>query len=158
MIETFSRIEIMFTSSVFYERPRAALSWLAKAFGFEVNLLVESPDGDERFIHSQLSLGGEGRLMVGGNWADWARSPRSLSGANTQCVRVQLASGIDEHCERARAAGAHIVQEPETQFYGDRTYRCVDLEGHHWTFAQTVQRLSVEEMEQAGGVKIQGSP
>ena len=148
----------MFTSSIFYEHPRVALRWLEQAFGLEVTLFVEGPDGDERFIHSELSLAGQGRLMVGGQWSEWAKSPRSLSGANTQCVRVQLTAGIDEHCERARAAGARIVQEPETQFYGDRTYRCVDLEGHHWTFAQTVQKLSVEEMEKAGGVKIKGSP
>lgn len=147
----------MFTSCVFYKEPKAALRWLEKAFGFEVTVFVEGPDGDERYIHSQLSFRGEGRLMVGGEWSEWAKSPRALSGNNTQMVRVQLATDIDAHCERARAAGAVIVQEPKTEFYGDRTYRCTDLEGHHWTFAQTVQQLSTADMEKAGGVKIRGS-
>ncbi len=147
----------MFTSCVFYKQPKAALRWLEQAFGFEVTLLVEGPDGDERNIHSQLSFRGEGRLIVGGEWAEWVKSPRSLSDNNTQIVRVQLPADLDAHCERARAAGARIVQEPKTEFYGERTYRCVDLEGHHWTFAQTVQQLSMAEMEKAGGVKIQGS-
>jgi uncharacterized glyoxalase superfamily protein PhnB len=147
----------MFTSCVFYREPKAALRWLQQAFGFEVTLLVEGPDGDERYIHSQLSLGGEGQLMVGGEWSEWAKSPRAVSGNNTQMVRVMLRADVDAHCERARAAGAVIVQEPKTEFYGDRTYRCTDLEGHHWTFAQTMQQLSTAEMEQAGGVKIRSS-
>lgn len=147
----------MFTSCVFYREPKAALRWLEKAFGFEVTLFVEGPGGDERYIHSELSCGGQGQLMVGGEWSEWTKSPRSLSGNNTQMVRVQLGSDLDAHCERARAAGAVIVQEPKTEFYGDRTYRCADLEGHHWTFSQTVKKLSTAEMEQAGGVKIRSS-
>jgi uncharacterized glyoxalase superfamily protein PhnB len=58
---------------------------------------------------------------------------------------VRIDSGIDAHCERARAAGALIVQEPEDQFYGSRTYRAVDLEGHEWTFAQPIRAVSNEE-------------
>lgn len=147
----------MFISAIFYKQPKAALRWLEQAFGFEVTLLVEAPDGNESHLHAQLSVGGEGELMVGGEWAGWTKSPRSLSGANTQSVRVRLAAGLDAHCERARAAGALIEEEPTTQFFGERTYRCVDLEGHHWTFAQRVQQLSVADMEKAGGVKIKGS-
>lgn len=147
----------MFTSSVFYEQPKAALRWLVEAFGFEIALFIEGPEGDERFLHAQLSAGGEGRVRVGGQWAEWIKSPRSLGGQGTQTVTVHITSDIDAHCERARAAGAVIVLEPTTQFYGDRCYRCRDLEGHHWTFAQKVQQLTVEEMERAGGVKFQSS-
>ena len=147
----------MFTSSVFYEQPKAALHWLVQAFGLELVLFIDGPEGDERLVHAQLSAGGEGRLRVSGQWGEWTRSPRSLGGHGTQTVTVHVTSDIDAHCERARAAGAVIVQEPTTQFYGDRSYRCRDLEGHHWTFAQKVQQLSVEEMERAGGVKFQSS-
>ena len=41
----------MFTSCVFYREPKAALRWLERAFGFEVTMVVEGPDGDERYIH-----------------------------------------------------------------------------------------------------------
>jgi uncharacterized glyoxalase superfamily protein PhnB len=147
----------MFTPSVFYKQPMAALHWLEKAFGFEVTLLIEGPEGDERYMHSELAFQGQGRLMVGGEWAAWAKSPASIGGSNTQSLRVQLSSGVDAHCERARAAGALIVQEPKTEFYGDRIYRCSDLEGHHWTFAERVQVLTVAEMEKAGGVVFKSS-
>ena len=56
--------------------------------------------------------------------------------------------------ERARAAGAHISQEPEDQFYGDRTYRAIDPEGHVWVFTQPVRAVSVAEQEAATGLKI----
>ena len=66
------------------------------------------------------------------------RDPGSIGGKNTQTVHIRFNTDIDAHCERARATGAEILVEPETQFYGDRTYRCRDLEGHIWTVAQTV--------------------
>ncbi len=46
-------------------------------------------------------------------------------------------------------AGAQIVVEPADQFYGDRVYRCVDLEGHHWTFAMHVRDVTRAEAEEA---------
>lgn len=147
----------MFIPAVYYQQPKAALRWLERAFGFEVTLYVEGTDGDDRFMHSELNFAGEGRLTVGGEWADWVKSPLAVGGGNTQSLKVEVASQIDAHCERARAAGAVIVQEPTTQFYGERTYRCTDLEGHHWTFAERVQHLSIPEMEKAGGVRIRGS-
>lgn len=147
----------MFTPAVFYQKPMAALAWLERAFGFETTMLIEGPDGDERMMHSEMSFMGKGRIMVGAEWAAWTKSPRSVGGANTQSISVEVPSDIDQHCERARAAGAVVEQEPEDQFYGDRTYRCRDLEGHLWTFAQRVKEMSVPEMEKAGGVVIKSS-
>jgi uncharacterized glyoxalase superfamily protein PhnB len=98
---------------------------------------------------------GEGYVMIGGEWHGHIKAPGSTGGANTQTVHVQLTEDIDAHCERARAADAVIDQEPETQFYGDRTYRAFDPEGHMWTFAQTIELKTNEQMEAAApGLKI----
>jgi uncharacterized glyoxalase superfamily protein PhnB len=56
---------------------------------------------------------------------------------------------------RARAAGAGIAAEPSDQFYGDRTYRAVDPEGHVWTFARHVRDVTRAEAEAAIGVRIE---
>ena len=56
--------------------------------------------------------------------------------------------------DRARAAGATIAQEPSDQFYGDRTYRAVDLEGHMWTFAEHVRDVTRADAEAALGQPI----
>jgi uncharacterized glyoxalase superfamily protein PhnB len=92
--------------------------------------------------------------MVVGPPRDHAVSPMQFGGRATQSVHVQLIEGLDAHCERARAAGARIVREPETQPYGDRVYTCMDLEDHPWSFGQTVVALSDTEMADATGHKI----
>jgi uncharacterized glyoxalase superfamily protein PhnB len=142
-----------FGSAVFYRDPRAALDWLEKAFGFERSMVITDKDG--RLAHSEMKSA-DGYLMVGAEWADFVASPASVGGKNTQLIHVQLQDGIDVHCERARAAGAAILMEPADQFYGDRTYRARDLEGHVWTFAQTVRHVTREEAERASGLKIEG--
>ena len=142
-----------FGSAVFYRDPRAALDWLEKAFGFERSMVITDKDG--RLAHSEMKFG-DGYLMVGSEWADFVASPASVGGKNTQSIHVQLRDGIDAHCDRARAAGAAILMEPADQFYGDRTYRARDLEGHVWTFAQTIRSVTREEAEQASGLKIEG--
>ena len=142
-----------FRSALFYQDPKAALAWLEKAFGFELTMLIEDADG--ALAHSQMSFG-DGVVMIGQEWSADHKSPKSVGGKNTQTVGVHIDTDIEAHFQRAKAAGAVIDQEPATQFYGDRTYRCRDLEGHIWTISQTVQTVSREEAEAASGLKITG--
>jgi uncharacterized glyoxalase superfamily protein PhnB len=139
--------------AVSYQDPRAALAWLEKAFGFEVFMLIE--DGDGGIAHSEMRFG-DAVVMIGREWTEDHKSPKSIGGRNTQSVHISVESDIDAHCERARAAGAEVLMEPETQFYGDRTYRCRDPEGHFWTVGQTVKEVSREEAEKITGLKITG--
>ncbi|MDB5448907.1 MAG: glyoxalase [Phenylobacterium sp.] len=140
-------------SAVCYQDPKAALDWLERAFGFELSMLIE--DGEGNLAHSQMRFG-DAAVMIGNEWTADHKSPRSIGGKNTQTVHIQIDTDVDAHCEQARAAGAEILMEPSTQFYGDRTYRCRDPEGHIWTVAQTVQAVTREEAEQASGLKITG--
>jgi uncharacterized glyoxalase superfamily protein PhnB len=144
----------VFASSVIYRDPRAALVWLERAFGFEISMAIDPPPDQPTMGHYEMSCAGAGRIMIGAEWADWTRSPASTGGANTQLVSVRLPDGIDEHCERARAAGAVIAQEPTDQFYGDRTYRAFDPEGHCWSFGMRVRDVSKAEAEAAIGQPI----
>lgn len=137
------------SSALSYLDPKAALRWLEEAFGFEPFMVIL--DDQENLLHSEMRFR-EGVIMVGTEWSDDHKSPRSVGGKNTQSVHVHLTEDVDAHCERARKAGAVIVQEPADQFYGDRTYRAVDPEGHIWTFGQTVKVLTQEEWDKAGGV------
>jgi len=43
---------------------------------------------------------------------------------------------VNAHFERARKAGAAILEEPKDTFYGHRRYGAEDPEGHQWYFAQ----------------------
>lgn len=141
-----------FISSLVYKDNRAALEWLRDAFGFEPSMVLADTEGN--IAHAEMTHG-DGVVMIGSEWADWTRSPASLGGKNTQRIHVRIERDIDEHCARARRAGAKIVKEPEDQFYGDRAYIAADLEGHCWTFSQAVRHVSEEEMEEATGFKFE---
>lgn len=141
-----------FTPALFYLDPFAALDFLEHAFGFERTMVITDEQGN--LGHSQMSFG-SGLVMIGTEWSDDHKSPASIGKKCTQTVHVQLTDDIDAHCERARAAGAEILAPPEDQFYGDRTYRARDPEGHIWTFAQSVQTVSREDAEVASGLKIE---
>ena len=138
------------SSAVSYQDPKTAFRWLEDAFGFEPMFVILDAEGN--LAHSEMTYG-DSVVMVGNEWSDDHKSPRSVGGKNTQSVHVQLAEGddIDGHCEHARSAGANILQEPQTQFYGDRTYRAKDPEGHIWTFGVTVKKMKAEEWDKAGG-------
>ncbi|BDB25339.1 MULTISPECIES: VOC family protein [Cupriavidus] len=142
-----------FGAAIFYKDPLAALDWLERAFGFQRVMVIR--DQQDQLVHSEMRFGNS-YLMVGSEWADFTASPASIGGKNTQTVHVHLQDGLDQHCERARAAGAVIMREPQDEFYGDRTYTARDPEGHVWTFGQTVRQVTKEEAEQASGLKIDG--
>jgi uncharacterized glyoxalase superfamily protein PhnB len=153
-METIYMDDTTFTASVYYEDPKAALAWLVHAFGFEITMAIDGPPEAPEACHYEMALEGKGRVMVGGLWTSAIRSPRGLGGTNTQSLHVQLADAIDAHCGKARAAGAEIAQEPADQFYGDRTYRAIDLEGHMWTFAAHVRDVTRAEAEASLGQPI----
>jgi uncharacterized glyoxalase superfamily protein PhnB len=149
------------TPVVFYKDPMAALRWLEQAFGFETSLLVTDDSG--AVGHAEMSFG-EGRIGIGAEWGAAQligparmRSPASLDGQGTQFVRIELESGLDEHCAKAEAAGARITQRPTDQFYGARVYRALDPEGHVWNFDQKIEDLSFADMEKASGLKMRTS-
>lgn len=147
-------------SCVFYKDPIAAMKWLEAAFGFETTTLLTDAEGklgyaEMAFRDCPVSIGGEfGGALLGGVEM---KSPQNLGGSGSQFLRIDLGKDLDGHCARARAAGARITQDPEDQFYGARTYRAMDPEGHVWNFSQTVRVVSGEEMEAASGLKLHTS-
>ncbi|WP_334161401.1 VOC family protein [Phenylobacterium sp.] len=141
------------TSAVSYRDPKAALDFLERAFGFELFMRIDDAEGN--LVHSEMRFG-DGVVMVGSEWSEETRSPASIGGKTTQTIHIHIDDDVDAHCARARAAGFEIIMEPADQFYGDRTYRCRDPEGHIWTVGQTVKPVSREEAEAASGLKIEG--
>ena len=149
MSDTATRPSI--TPLLWYADPKAALAWLELAFGFETRLLVTGEAGE--VIHAETAYG-DGLLMVTGPPRDKAISPLAFAGRHSASVHVQLTSGIDAHCERARAAGAAIGREPADQPYGDRVYACTDLEGHPWSFGQTLAVMGDAQVAAATGHRV----
>lgn len=112
---------------IFYRDVPTALDWLARAFGFTEQMRHATPSG----MHAQMMLDGQ-RIMMGQGSTDWRMQSPSETRVATMGIFIYLAD-VDAHYERARAAGADIVQDPYDEPYG-RTYTARDLDGHPWFF------------------------
>ncbi|WP_077036350.1 VOC family protein [Pelomonas sp. KK5] len=126
--------------SLRYQDAPAAIDWLARAFAFEAGLVV--PDGEGGIAHAQLVMRdakrGDAMVMLGSvrpgsEFGRWVLQPGECGGRSTQCPYI-VVDAIDEHYERACAAGAEIVMPIADQDYGGRVYTCRDPEGHLWCF------------------------
>lgn len=117
-----------------YRDAHAAIDWLCKAFGFEKQAVYEDDQG--RVMHAQLVYGG-GMVMLGDarheGFGKHMAQPDDIQGRETQCAYVIVAD-CKAHYERAKAAGAVIVEEYAEKDYGGAGYACRDPQGHLWSF------------------------
>jgi uncharacterized glyoxalase superfamily protein PhnB len=128
-----------------YEDAAAAIEWLGRAFGFR-------EDRDARYeengtiTHAELEL--EGARIYLSTPAGYA-SPRTVRAESEAARRAYdnpwvidghfvEVDDVEAHCERARAAGATILREPEEPGIGFRVYSAEDPEGHRWMFGQAL--------------------
>jgi uncharacterized glyoxalase superfamily protein PhnB len=110
-----------------YPDVRQAVEWLTRAFGFEERLQI----GENH--RSQMKVG-DGAVILG-DVRGIRRPPRPGEVTQSVMIRVDNAKG---HCERARANGARIIDEPTDHAYGERQYTAEDFAGHQWTFSETL--------------------
>ncbi|MEO8461293.1 MAG: VOC family protein [Dokdonella sp.] len=117
-----------------YRDAPAAIEWLCRAFGFEKRAIY--PDDKSGIAHAQLTFG-NGMIMVSSvGDHEWGRrfvQPDEIGGRETQCSCVCVADP-KAHYEKAKAAGAEIIDELAEKDYGGSGYGCRDLEGHLWWF------------------------
>jgi len=67
--------DITFVPALAYRDPKAALDWLEQAFDFELTMAIDGPDDDPSQCHYEMAYEGRGRIMIGGEWNEWMRSP-----------------------------------------------------------------------------------
>ena len=134
---------ITITPYLLYADVDAALGFLSRAFGFEEVLRYTGAEG--RVNHAEASLG-DSHVYLGVPTTAGSpyRNPAAL-GAATVLVMVDGVDDVDALCERARAAGAQITEEPADQDYGDRRFGAADPEGHKWYFAQKIAQTAPED-------------
>ena len=87
-----------FIPALSYQDPITALKWLERAFDFDTSMLIMGNSGVYRAdeFHAEMSFG-DAVVMIGGEWTDQHKSPRSLGGAMTQSVHVHIETDIDAH-------------------------------------------------------------
>ena len=129
MLTNRSAPPVTVTPVLAYPDVRAAVEWLAAAFGFEERVRI----GDSH--RAQLRVGADGAVVV----AEGSSSPTA-----PELTKVRVPD-VDEAFARAVNAGATVVNELRTWEYGERSGVVEDLAGHRWELTQTVQDTAPED-------------
>jgi uncharacterized glyoxalase superfamily protein PhnB len=118
---------------LFYRELEQAIAWLTHTFGFTEHYRYGDP------ISGAQMRAGSAWIMLQ-QLAPNARTPLQL-GYGTQSLTI-FVEDVEAHSERARSAGATILEEPHETVYGEFQYAARDLEGHHWLFSRHARDLS----------------
>jgi uncharacterized glyoxalase superfamily protein PhnB len=120
---------------IVYQNLSEAIDWLSRVFGFT-----------ERYRYGDGPRGAQilaGRAAIQLQQAKGERSPTQL-GYGTQSLTVFI-DDVDGHYNRAKAAGAKILEEPHETVYGEYQYGVEDLDGHRWLFSRHARDVNPEE-------------
>ncbi len=128
-----------------YDDAPAMIEFLCRAFGFVERFRLEMPDGG--IGHASLLSDGAELTLASAYPEGGLGGPGSLPHRHAS-VMVYV-DDVDAHHARAAAEGATILQAPEDQFFGDRTYRVADPEGGVWWFHQHLRDVGAEEAQAA---------
>jgi uncharacterized glyoxalase superfamily protein PhnB len=109
-----------------------AIGWLSRAFGFEEHYRYGEP------VSGAQMRAGKAFLMI--KRTDEDESVPSQLGYGTQSLTM-FVDDVEARYERAKAAGAEILEEPHETVYGEFQFAALDLAGHHWLFSRHARDL-----------------
>ena len=119
-----------------------ALDFYNKAFGATEIMRIPAHGG--KVGHAEIKIG-NAIIMLADEFPEMNhRSPQSLGG--TPVSILVYVQDVDAFVTRAAAAGAKVVMQVETKFYGDRSGSLEDPFGHQWHFATHVEDVPPDEM------------
>ena len=121
---------------ILYQHLQSAIDWLGRTFGFVEHFRYGNPPSG-----AQLRLG-DAYIMV--KQARPGQSTPAQLGFGTQSLTV-FVEDVETHFQRAKSAGAQIVEELHETEYGEFQYGVEDLDGHHWLFSRHARDVGPEE-------------
>ena len=102
-------------------------------------------DSPDRIGHAEL-LFGDSVVMLADEFPSMDVYGPTSRGGSSVTIQVYV-EDADATYAKALEAGATGLQEPQDQFYGDRSAQFEDPWGHRWNIATHVEDVSPEEME-----------
>jgi uncharacterized glyoxalase superfamily protein PhnB len=134
------------TPSLVVASMRESIRFYEDALGFKATYTMPGPDGE--LVHASIK-NGDVELMLGP--AGFSGAP--ITGDVGKGVSLYLGVGADDDIdalfERAKKAGARVLQEPHDEFWGDRIWSVADPDGYELVVAKHVRDVSEEDMAQA---------
>lgn len=122
----------------------AAIDFYTEVLGATERMRMPG-DTPEQIGHAELQFG-DSVVMLADEFPDMdVLGPRSVGG--TPVTLHVYVEDVDATFARAIDAGARALQEPEDQFYGDRSGQFEDPWGHRWNIAAHVEDVDPDEMQ-----------
>ena len=111
------------------------IAFMKEVFDAKEIALYPRPDGT--IGHAAMRIGDSVVELADGG-PDWPAMP---------CAMQVYVPDTDAAYQRALKVGARSLQEPATQFYGDRAASVRDFCGNNWYIATQVEVVSKEEVD-----------
>jgi uncharacterized glyoxalase superfamily protein PhnB len=121
---------------IFYRDVGEAIVWLSTAFGFCEHYRYGDVPG--QISGAQIHLGNAWLML---KKANPGYAAPSQVGYATQSLTI-FVEDVDSHFEKAKSAGARILEEPHETVYGELQYAAEDLDGHHWLFSRHARNVN----------------
>jgi PhnB protein len=112
------------------------IAFMRGTFDLEDPMRMPRPDG--KVGHSEVTIGDSVVMLADSGGPNNAEPTKSML--------VVYVEDCDKTYARALEAGGVSIQEPEEQFYGDRSAAVRDGLGNEWHFHTHVEDVSPEEM------------
>jgi uncharacterized glyoxalase superfamily protein PhnB len=122
-----------------YRNVAEAIAWLTETFGFTEYYRYGESGG--LVNGAQMHLGDAWIMLQ--QEREHQASPARV-GYGTQSLTI-FVEDVEGHFQRAKAAGAAIVEELHETGYGELQYGAEDLERHHWLFSRHARDVCPEE-------------
>jgi len=121
---------------VIYQDLLAAIDSLARTFGFVEHYRYGNPPSG-----AQVRLGNAYIMLKQAK--PGVLSPAQL-GYETRSLTI-FVEDVESHFQRAKSAGARIVEDLHETEYGELQYGAEDLDGHHWLFSRHARDVGPDE-------------
>lgn len=122
---------------------KEAIEFYQNAFGAKEDFRLTEPGG--RIGHAELKFG-NATIMVSDEYPEYnIRGPQTFGGTGA-AVHLHV-DDVDAMTKAAVEAGGTLTQEPQDQFYGERTAKVLDPYGHEWFLGSQIEEMSIEEMQ-----------
>ena len=107
--------------------------------------IMRRPGPDGKAAHAALTINGA-MILIECEWPTLSNQAPQTDGSSPVIIYVYV-EDVDAAIEKAVTAGAKILLPAKDQFWGDRTGRIMDSEGHVWTISSRIEETTLSERE-----------
>jgi PhnB protein len=122
---------------------KAAMDFYEKVFGAKELYRLTLPDGG--IAHAEFKIG-DTVIMIADEKPQWGNKGPATLGGSPVVLNVMV-DDPDATVAKAAAEGGKVLLPVADQFYGYRSGRIQDPDGHLWIVSKLIEEVSPDEMQ-----------